>query len=254
MKVLIIEDELLTAEDLAAILISLPHNLEVQKIVSSVKEAISFLNSGPKPDLIFCDIELGDGYSFEIFRHVNIESPIIFVTAYNQYALQAFDNHAVGYILKPFTKKSIKTAIDKFVMLKRELTRTSAELSILLSGLQITQEKANKPSTILVSWKDRIIPIRHDDIAIFGIEFGNTFLVTNNNIRYIITHNLDELEQICGSSFFRASRQYLINRNIVEAAIQYNARKLFVKLKITGKYEITIAKAKVPEFLSWLKK
>lgn len=253
MKAVIIEDELLTAEDLAAVLLKLPVKVEVQKILSSVKEAIEYFNHGAVPDIIFCDIELGDGHSFEIFKHVQVSSPVIFCTAYNKYALQAFENNAVGYILKPFTKKSIKDAVDKFLTLKKEMTRSATDLSILLSGIQMAQTEVKKTSAILVNWKDKIIPVKHEDIALFGIEYKTSFLITHSNIRYSLSHNLDELEQICGESFYRANRQFLINRNAVEEAIQYTARKLFIKLKIKGEFDITVAKAKVPEFLSWLK-
>jgi two-component system, LytTR family, response regulator LytT len=253
MKAVIIEDELLTAEDLAAILLKLPLKVEVIKILSSVKEAVEYFNHGLMPDLLFCDIELGDGHSFEIFKHVSISSPVIFCTAYNKYALQAFENNGVGYILKPFTKKTIKEAVDKFVTLKKEISRSAADLSLLLSGIQMAQTENKKPSAILVNWKDKIIPVRHDDIALFGIEYKTSFLITHSNQRYSLNHNLDELEQICGDSFYRANRQFLINRNAVEEAIQYTARKLFIKLKVKDNFDITVAKAKVPEFLSWLK-
>lgn len=253
MKAVIIEDEQLTAEDLAAILLKLPVNLEVMKILSTVKEAIEYFNNGAQPDLIFCDIELGDGHSFEIFKHVPITAPVIFCTAYNKYALQAFENNGVGYVLKPFTRKSIKDAVDKFMALKKEITRTAADLTLLLSGIQLAQSENKKSSSLLVNWKDKIIPVKHEDIALFGIEYKTSYLITFSNQRYVLSYNLDELEQICGSSFYRANRQYLINRTAVEEAIQYTARKLFIKLKIKGEFDITVAKAKVPEFLSWLK-
>jgi DNA-binding LytR/AlgR family response regulator len=253
MKAIIIEDELLTAEDLAAMLLKLPEKIEVLKILLSVKEALEYFSSGIKPDIIFCDIELGDGHSFEIFKRVQLSVPIIFCTAYDKYALQAFDNNGVGYVLKPFTKKSIKEAVDKFLGLKKQFAPSPADLSFLLSGIQLAQTREKKASTLLVNWKDKIIPVRHNEIALFGHEFKNTFLITKSNQKFIINYTLDELEQMCGNIFYRANRQYLINRDAVEEALQYSARKLFIKLKIPGEFDITVAKAKVPEFLSWLK-
>jgi two-component system, LytTR family, response regulator LytT len=253
MKAIIIEDELLTAEDLAAILLKLPVEIEVLKILSSVKEALQYFSNGQKPDIIFCDIELGDGHSFEIFKRIHLSVPVIFCTAYDKYALQAFEHNGVGYVLKPFTKKSIKEALDKFIGLKKEIAPAPADLSFLLSGIQLAQKQEKKTSSLLVSWKDKIIPVRHDEIALFGHEFKTTFLITKANQKFVINYTLDELEQMCGNIFYRANRQYLINREAVEEALQYSARKLFIKLKITGEFDITVAKAKVPEFLSWLK-
>lgn len=251
MKVIIVEDEALTAEDLAGILIKLPNGITISKILYSVKEAVEYLETNALPDLIFCDIQLGDGYSFDIFKQLQINVPVIFCTAYNQYALEAFDNNGVGYILKPFTKKSIKEALDKFNLLKTSITKTSDDLTRLLSAVQ--QPGVNKPASLLINWKEKIIPVKIADIAVFAVEFKSTRLITKDNQEYAVNYTLDELEQVCGNEFYRANRQYIINREAVEEVLQYTARKLFVRLKIKGTFDITIAKAKVPEFLSWLK-
>jgi DNA-binding LytR/AlgR family response regulator len=110
-----------------------------------------------------------------------------------------------------------------------------------------------KTSSFLVSWKDKIIPVKHEDIAVFGLEYKSTFLVTFDHQKLFVSYTLDELESICGNSFYRANRQFLVNREAIVEATYLSARKLFVKLKISGEYDITVAKAKVPEFLSWLK-
>ena len=253
MKAVIIEDEQLTAEDLANILVKLPEKVEVMKILTSIKESVEFFSLGVRPDIIFCDIELGDGQSFEIFKRIQISVPVIFCTAYNKYALQAFENNGIGYVLKPFTRKSIKEALDKFVNLKKPIAPASPDLATLLSGLQSAQVQEKKTSSLLVTWKDKIIPVKHEDIALFGLEHKSTFLVTFDNQKLFVTYTLDELEQICGDSFYRASRQFLINREAVEEAMNYSTRKLLVKLKVPGNYEITVAKGKISEFLSWLK-
>ena len=251
MKVIIIEDEALTAEDLAGILINLPAGISISKILYSVKEAVGYLKSSPMPDLIFCDIQLGDGHSFEIFQQLQINVPVIFCTAYNEYALEAFNNNGIGYVLKPFSKKTIKEAVDKFTNLRNSIANTSDDFSKLLPG--ILQQGNAKPSSILINWKEKIIPVKIADIALFCVEFKTSRVITKDNQDYTINYTLDELEQLCGSRFYRANRQYLVNRNAVAEVLQYTARKLFVKLSIKGEFDITIAKAKVPEFLSWLK-
>lgn len=252
MEIIIIEDEALTAEDLAAILMKLPDGISVSKILSSVKESVEYLQAHAAPDLIFCDIQLGDGHSFEIFKRVNIQTPVIFCTAYNEYALEAFNNNGIAYVLKPFSKKTIKDALDKFNMLRGKTQTHDVDFEKILTTVQLQQTK-NKPSSILVNWKDKILPIKIDDTALFCIEYRATKIITKNNQDYIISHNLDELEQMCGSNFYRANRQYLINKSAIEEIQQFTARKLFVKLSVKGDFDITIAKAKVPEFLSWLK-
>jgi two-component system, LytTR family, response regulator LytT len=253
MQVIIIEDEQMTAEDLAAILLKLPCNVRISKILYSVKEAVVYLKTNPSVDLIFCDIQLGDGHSFDIFKQVRVTAPVIFCTAYNEYALDAFNNNGIGYVLKPFSKKSIKDEVDKFTTLKNNLVKMDGDPSTLLHTIQTQNVYGSKPSSVLVSWKDKIVPVKFADVALFGIEFKTTKLLTKDNRNYTIMYNLEELEEMCGNQFYRANRQYLINRSAIKEVQQFTARKLFVKLSIDGEYDITIAKAKVPEFLSWLK-
>lgn len=253
MQVIIIEDEALTAEDLAAALLKLPYNICVVKILSSVKESVEYLRNNSGFDLIFCDIQLGDGHSFEIFRETSLSTPVIFCTAYNEYALDAFNNNGIGYILKPFSKKSIKDVVDKFIELKNSMLKNETNMGAMLYSIQKQNLRQSKPSSVLINWKDKIVPIKFDDVAFFGIEYKTTRLITKDNRNYTINYNLEELEEMCDDNFYRANRQYLINRNAVKEVLQYTARKLFVKLHINGEYDITIAKAKVPEFLSWLR-
>jgi len=254
MKVVIVEDEALTAEDLAEILLKLPDGIEVVKILPSVLEAIIYFRHNGSPDLIFCDIQLGDGHSFEIFKEIHIDAPVIFCTAYDEYALQAFKNNGIDYILKPFTKKTVKAAIDKFKSLKARLNSTGPDFANVLQNIQTTPQPDRKVSSLIINWKDKIIPVRINDIALFNIDFKMTQLVTFNNQKYVVHHTLEELEEICGEGFYRANRQYLINRHAVTEALQYHARKLVLKLKVEDKHEIIISKNKIPEFLSWLRR
>lgn len=253
MKVVIVEDEALTAEDLAEILLKLPDGIEVVKILASVQEAIIYFKDNSSSDLIFCDIQLGDGHCFEIFKAIHIDTPVIFCTAYDEYALEAFKNNGIDYILKPFIKKNIKAAIEKYKSLKARLTNTGVDFTNLLQNIQTRHSLYKKVSSLLINWKDKIIPVRIKDIALFNIDFKMTQLITFDNQKYFVNHTLDELEEICGEDFYRANRQYLINRNVVTEALQYYARKLVLKLRIEGKHEIIISKNRVPEFLSWLR-
>lgn len=249
MTVIIIEDEMLTAEDLSDILLKLPYDFEIQRILHSVQSAVEYFREHQAPDLIFCDIELGDGHSFNIFNQVPVSTPVIFCTAFDQYALEAFSNNGVGYILKPFTKKAIKDAVDKFFLLRKSISISPIELPGLLQNIMHHPQESTKQSALLVNWKERIIPVKFSEVALFGASYRSSFLIRSDNTKYALSHNLEELEKICGDNFFRATRQFLINKNAILEVHQYSSRKLFVKLNIKEEFDITISKAKVPEYL-----
>ena len=253
MKVVIVEDEQLTAEDLAETLLKLTGDIEVVKTLTSVAEAVAYFTHHQAADLVFCDIQLGDGQSFDIFKKVQLNMPVIFCTAYDEFALQAFKNNGIDYILKPFTKKTVKGAIDKYRLLRNTISPAETEYTGPQYHPLRNELPGKKVSSLLVNWKDKIIPVKLADIALFNIEYKMVQLVTFDNHRYFISHTLDELEGICSQDFYRANRQYLINKEVVKEAHQYHARKLFIKLKVEGNHEVLISKNKVPEFLSWLR-
>lgn len=253
MKVVIIEDEALMARDLTDILQQAPGHPEVIMTLSSVAEAINYLKHHPAPDLIFSDIQLGDGISFDIFRQVDTDCPVIFCTAYNEFALEAFRNNGIDYVLKPFSRKTICEALDKYEVLKENFTRNAGRQSGLIAvAAQASQQ--NHKTTLLINWKDKIIPVRITDIALFTIDYKMTQLVTFDNQKYYLNQTLEELEQTCGPGFYRANRQYLVNKDSIREALQYFARKLVLKLNIPGDHEVIISKNRVPDFLEWLKR
>lgn len=252
MKVVVIEDEPMTAEDLVDILAE-EGDVEVLQVLYSVAEAVQYFRQGAKPDLIFCDISLGDGYSFELFRQCTIEAPVVFCTAFNEYALEAFKNNGIDYVLKPFKKESIIAALQKYNSLKTQLGSAIVPVKAIMEGSsQFAAQPKKVQSRLLVSWKEKIIPVNISEIALFTIEYKTTQLITFSNQKYSVNLTLDELEKICGHEFYRASRQYLVNKAAVKDAIQYHTRKLFVNLSVSGNYDITISKLKVPGFLCWL--
>ena len=251
MKVVIVEDEILAAQHLEEILNNLKPAIHVVKILHTVKEAIVFFRSNSNFDLIFCDIQLGDGHCFEIFKKTKPGIPVIFCTAYNQYAQEAFKNNGIDYILKPFTDESIEESIEKYRNLKENFTGIKKDYTNIL---EILTSKSNQPgiTSLLINFKGKIIPVRIKEIALFDIANKVTELINFNNEKYITNHNLDELQTICGDAFYRANRQYLVNRNAIEEVEQFYARKLLIKLKIEGRHEIVIPKGKAADFLDWL--
>ena len=252
MKIVIIEDEKLTAEDLADILCKNSTDVVIQKVLHSISEAVIYFNTAEQPDLIFCDIQLGDGPSFEIFEQVHIQAPVIFCTAYNQYALEAFKNNGIDYLLKPFSRKNIKEALEKYESLKNSFIKpSSSEIANVLS--EKYQSVDTMVNSILVNWKDRIIPVRIKDVAFFMVDNKSTQLITSTGNKYYIDYTLEDLELLCGNSFYRANRQFLVNKNVIEEVQYYSGRKLFLKLNVQSEYDITISKVKSPEFLRWLR-
>jgi len=250
MKIVIIEDEHHTAEDLAETILEIDNKAQITASLRSVEEAVSYFQKSEKPDLIFCDIQLGDGLSFEIFNKIPIKSPVIFCTAYDEYALKAFKANGIDYILKPFTKKTIQESLEKYRELKHSFTSNAPSYKTILELLE--GRRNQKQVSVLVYHKDNIIPVKLDDIALFYIESEVTHLITLNQKQYSINKKLEELGEITGTDFYRANRQFLINRKAINHVSQYFARKLSVNLAPPFKEKIIVSKEKSKDFLNWL--
>ena len=250
MRVVIIEDEQHTAEDLAETILKVDIKAQIIASLRSVKEAVTYFQKSEKPDLIFCDIQLGDGLSFEIFNKIPIKSPVIFCTAYDEYALKAFKANGIDYILKPFTEKTIQKSLEKYKDLKHSFINNVPSYKTIIELLE--GRRNQKQVSVLVYHKDNIIPVKVDDIALFYIEYEVTHLITFDQKQYSISKTLEELEKITGSDFYRANRQFLINRKAIANASQYFARKLSVSLIIPFKEKIIVSKEKSRDFLNWL--
>ncbi len=252
MNIIIIEDERLTAEDLKDIISESNPDCNVVKILSSVKEAISYLSSNPAPDLIFSDIQLGDGLSFDIYDAVKISTPIIFCTAYDEYALSAFNANGIHYILKPFDEKIIHEALDKY----RRLTASKSDFdsNSLNKVLEALNQKNNESNgSILVYQQDKVIPVKLKDIALFYIKNEVTHLYTFEQKLYYINKSLDEVQHTCGNDFYRANRQFILNRNAVKEVSQTLSRKVSVHLNFPFDEDVLVSKEKMTDFLTWLK-
>ncbi len=251
MNVVLIEDEKLVSEDLADILHSLDGNINISHTISSVKEAVNYFKHNDSPQLIFSDIQLGDGYSFEIFKELQTNTPVIYCTAFNQHALQAFENNGIAYVLKPYSRNTIKQALDKYQSLKKTFSlHQQINYDNLLAAIT---GQTQKPQTLLVNSKNKIIPVKISDVAFFKVDHKATALVTLHNETYSINQSLDELEEMAGTNFFRANRQFLINKTGVKEVLHYGLRKLFVTLCVETGEEVLINKVKITAFLNWLK-
>jgi len=253
MKIVIIEDEVVVADDLEMNVRKLiDEPLEIVKL-GSVKESIAYFKDNEAPDLIFSDIQLGDGLSFEIFVVEPVSAPVIFCTAYDEYALDAIKANGIDYILKPFTRQMLNTALQKYMQLKKifsaDQTPQYETLLKLLSG-----KEAQKAASILVYHQDKIIPVNLDDIAMFYLDSEISHLLTFSGKTYYPNKNLDELERLAGDAFFRANRQYLVCRKAIVDVSSFFSRKLSLNLNIPFAEKVIVSKGKAPVFLKWLAK
>jgi two-component system, LytTR family, response regulator LytT len=251
MKIVIIEDELYTARDLESCILELRSNFEIVKILSSVKEAISYFKASKDYDLVFSDIQLGDGLSFEIYKTLDLSAPVIFCTAYNNYAIEAFKANGIDYVLKPISKESIKAAIEKYERLIQPRAGATESMQQMLQ--MIAEKTSEKPkSSLLVHHKDKIIPVRIDDIALFYIQHDTCRIISFEGKHFSISESLEKVEKIAGTNFFRANRQYLVNRKAISEVIQGFSRTHTLQLKVDFNEQIIISKEKSPVLFKWL--
>ena len=251
MNIVIIEDEPLTAEDLTDIIGRIGGDIRILAVLDSAKTAISFFLNRPKVDLVFSDIQLGDGLSFEIFRSARVDAPIIFCTAYNEYALDAFRSNGIEYILKPYTRESIIRAIDKYYQLKKHFVPAEVDYEKIIRT--ITGGDKNKTAgSVLVYHREKIIPIGFEEIALFYIDKDLTYLHCFNGRSYVVEQSLEELEEAARGDFFRINRQSLVNRRAVLDASHYENRKYVVNLSIPFREALVVSKNRTGPFLQWL--
>lgn len=248
MNVLLIEDELHTARILQDI-IETDKDFIVIKTIDSISDAVSYLAKyNQNIDLIFLDIHLSDGHSFEIFRYIDINIPIIFCTAYNEYALQAIKNNGIEYILKPFQDEEILSALQKFKKLAgRFKSKVTFDLPINSNKNSLFQ------NSFLTQQKDKTIIIFTENIAMFAIEQDILYLYTFDKKRYPVFKKMDYVESVCNPRlFFRINRQMLINRNAINTIQPYFNRKVILELKVEPEAQPIVSRLKVTQFKEWL--
>lgn len=248
LKVGLIEDEKLTAKDLESSVKEIRPEYNLIKTLPSVKSAIAFLKTKPLVDLILSDIQLTDGLSFEVFKKVQVEAPVIFCTAYDEYALNAFKVNGIAYILKPFTTEAIELSIEKFETLTQIKDN---KLTALLKFMEQSIQTKPNPS-MLVHQGEKIIPVNLDDVAIVSLKNGVVRLHTFDKMIYVVSESLEELEKLNIPDFFRANRQYLIHHKAIKNATRYFNRRLSLHLHFSFEEKIIISREKAPSFLEWL--
>ncbi len=247
MRVVIIEDETAAAQNLSAILRKNYPDIEIVDTIDTVVDSVEFFRSEPKLDLAFMDIHLADGSSFRIFDNVEVATPIIFTTAYDQYAIEAFKVNSIDYLRKPINEEGVQRAIDKWQRLTAVERKEYSERVSEVAHTRPTEQ------TFLVHFRDKIIPLQSQDIAFLHTFEERVTAYCHGGEKYQIDQTLEALQaKLSGGEFFRANRQFIISRKAVKDISVWFGSRLTVNLTIATPERIVIPKARVHEFKSWL--
>lgn len=255
MNVIIIEDETSAARNLCDLLHEINPAIHILVVLETIRDSIRWINDHTSPDLAFFDIKIADGSSFEIFEKITIQFPVIFTTAYNEYALKAFKYNSIDYLLKPVNKGELQKSITKYNTLfisDKSIADNNARLLSLVEELK--QNTIIYKRTFLVSYRDQLIPISTHDIAYFYLKNELVYCVVNTGVAYRIEQTLEKIQkQLDPLIFFRANRQHIIAKKAIRSVTSYEKRKL--KLKVFPEYsgEIIVSKLKATDLKNWLR-
>ena len=253
MKAVIIEDEIVAAQKLERLISQSTEDIEVIAILQGVDESIGWFQQNPAPGLVFMDIHLADGSAFSIFDKVQISCPVIFTTAYDEYALKAFEVNTIDYLLKPISEKSLEHAVAKFRKMSASGGNNQEMMAKLLAS--INGSKKTFKSSFLIPYKDKFIPLAIDKIAFFYSENKMAKIITQDNQAYAMDSSLDILfTNLDPSKFFRANRQYIVAHKAIKDISVWFGSKLSINLTVPAPEEIIVSKARVPEFKAWYTK
>lgn len=248
MKVLIIEDEFIASEHLKTMLAELRPGIEVLAVPDSIAAAVEWLENNPQPDLIFVDIELGDGQSFDIFMKTPVEAPVIFTTAYQEHALKAFKLNSVDYLLKPVDRNELENALVKYEKLHGEQRKKLQEN--LLSLLKYTEGSRLR---YLAKTGTRLISVETDDISYFYTRDRLQFIKTWKGEDLVLDKRLDEIEnEVDARKFFRVNRQFVVNYKSIQKVHTWFSGKLKVSVQPEAYEKIIGSRLKAAEFKKWL--
>ncbi|MDN5203969.1 LytTR family DNA-binding domain-containing protein [Fulvivirgaceae bacterium BMA10] len=253
MKVLIIEDEKMAANRLEQLLLQHNPTIEVMSKIDSVKKSVKWFQQHNSADLIFMDIQLADGLSFEIFEQVNIQAPVIFTTAYNDYALKAFKVNSIDYLLKPIAPEELAGAFKKLEFLSSS-NKQDVPFNTLSQVEKVMQMLTSKyKNRFIVKIGEHIHSLPVEDILYFFSFEKATFLKTQQDKRYIIDYTLEQVESSLNpESYFRINRKYLIHIDAIMDIVSYSNSRLKIKLKYSDDNDVIVSREKVQNFKQWL--
>ncbi len=252
MKIVVIEDEHLAAKRLIDLVQRYKADIEVLTKLDSVKKSVEWFNSQPHPDLVFMDIQLGDGLSFEIFEQTQLTCPVIFTTAYDEYAVRAFKVNSIDYLLKPIDFEDLSKALTKFEQAfpigKDNLSVNPIRIEEILH--QLTKQYKSR---FVVKVGLHIRPIEISEIQYFYSMEKATFLCNNANKSYSLDYSLDQIERMVDpKQFFRVSRKYLVHISAIHEVVAYSNSRLRIQFKHSEIQEAIVSREKVGDFKNWL--
>ncbi len=250
MKVLIVEDEILVAKKLKKLISEIDPAIEVVEITDSVKNTAKWLANNPSPDLIFMDIQLGDGICFEVFEIIEVKCPIVVTTAFNEYAQEAFKVNSIDYLLKPVSKEEMKYALDKFHSMKPvfDMTKSAQRMSEAKKMLE-----SGYKSRFMVKIGSHIVSIPAEEIAYFFSRDKGTFFKTYEGRSYLVDYALEQVEEMIDPMrFFRINRKYMVAFQSISDIIAYSNSRLKVIIPHMDEPDILVSRHRVNEFKKWL--
>lgn len=249
MRVLIVEDETAASEYLTEMLQELDPKMEILAVKESMQQTVKWLQENATPDLIFMDIHLSDASAFSIFDHIDVAAPIIFTTAYDEYALDAFRVNSIDYLLKPVKMSDLKRALDKF----NRLTRN--DLTEYLSRMMELKPKraTGYMQNLLVPYRDKLIPIPVDQIGCIYSSERNTQVLLKDGKKYNYNKSLEQLMNgLDPATFTRANKQYIVARSVIKELVVWFDSRLLVHVDLDIPEPMYISKNKAAEFKNWL--
>lgn len=251
MRILLVEDEPIAAKQLLALIKKLRPNWQITSICDTIKSTVEHVNEAGLPDLAFFDIQLGDGLSFEIFKLMNFNAPVIFTTAFDEYAIQAFKVNSIDYLLKPVLEEDLEKALQKFEQQKKLHTNhISADLIQLLQH-SLYEKKYKK--RFLVKLGNRLKSIETDNIAFFYSLDKATYAKTTDGKDYLLDHTLENIEQqIDPALFFRINRKYMVKLTSIIEVFSYSNSRLKLKINNSKENDFLVSREKVKAFKTWL--
>jgi DNA-binding LytR/AlgR family response regulator len=249
MKVIIIEDEKPAAEKLLKAIQKADASIEIVGVLNSVKASVDWLLQNPMPELLFMDIELGDGLSFKIFDKINISSPVIFCTAFDEYWQEAFEHSSIDYLLKPVKQDKLETALDKYDKLKQHFTASFQQLQ---QWQQLPATGGHKKRFLVKRGTD-YISVKTEDIAYFYATHKLVCMVDSKNQKFILDQSLADIEkQLDPAQFYRVNRKYLINLSAIKKIKSYPKSKLQLEIEPQVSEDVIISQENVSAFKEWL--
>lgn len=253
MKILIIEDEPLVAKNLVNLVKNIEPNAEILAIIDSVLGAVEWFKANPEPNIILSDIQLSDGVSFDIFQEISVNCPIIFTTAYDEYAIRAFKLNSIDYLLKPIDNQELKSAFEKFKKMGFDTPQPAIhnQLLSLLNDLENRSTKQYK-TRFTAHHQRNIVAVSEEKVVCFYRD-EVIWLQTTDNLRLITDYNsLDEIEELLNpKNYFRANRQWLVRKEAIDSYRSHFTGKIELKMIVQTKEEIVVSKEKAHQFRGW---